>query len=602
MSIVDLYISSFFYFSDSGSKPGAAGEDKPAEKKAAEKKEPEKAVVETMPEKATEEKVSVKAAAEKELDNIKKEAAAEIAEATQVPAKEEITKNKEPETPSVEQQSPSEDSKDLPKEKKNRFLSVFLSVISFLPRAIMNSFSALNRILKLNLTAKITLFFAAIVVFISGLGALILLGSINTYIDTEAKTELNRYYLLVQNNIADIDSGDYAALEAIKSELKLITIDAVLKTSTGSIVWDTGLDAPDIEQMYKNESWVSYKKTDNHMYMSRALSYGGKEYHIYLSNDLNDLIERNVRLSGVFAWVLIFALAAIVAFSGMAGAAIIAPIKKLAKETREIGSAATDKRINVGLAHDELKELAEVINTLLDNTQQTISNQERFVGDAAHEIRTPISIIKGNASLIRRWGHKDTKIMDESLSAIEKETVYLSTLVDNMLFLAKSEQDIYRREIEIFSLNELVDDLVRNVQLVAANHIIDYKSGAEACIKANKPLISQLLRIILDNAVKYTPKGGFISVSCTSGENVCSVVITDTGMGIAPNDLPHIFERFYRADKARTRSQGGNGLGMAIAKKIADAYDCEILVQSSLGHGTKVSIMIPACNEVSEDE
>ena len=292
---------------------------------------------------------------------------------------------------------------------------------------------------------------------------------------------------------------------------------------------------------------------------------------------------------------ILISLIAVMLIGGLCAKAVTRPIRRMTETTRLITKDALDTRLATD-TQDELYELAEVINNMLDNLQVTIESQERFVSDASHEMRTPIAVIKGYASMLQRWGASDKEILDESIDAIAKEVENMQALIDNLLFLSRTDRDVLQVKFEPFALSELVDETKRETEMVDTDHI--YTSGRMEVtdVIASHDMVKQLLRIITENAKKYTPKGGTITFSCYSEEGFAVMSVKDQGIGIAKIDLDHIFERFYRADKARKRSDG-TGLGMSIAKKIADVHGGEIILESKIGEGTVVTVYLPKTQE-----
>ena len=277
---------------------------------------------------------------------------------------------------------------------------------------------------------------------------------------------------------------------------------------------------------------------------------------------------------------------------------LLRPVAKMTRTTKSITAESISARLDDPHTQDELKELAAVINNMLDRLQETLEAQERFVSDASHELRTPISVVQGYAQLLQRWGTADAAIMEESIDAIVKEAANMKSLVDNLLFLSRTNRDVKDLRFENFFINDLVEEIYKDSAVAYPKHIITIGNMEAITLDANREMIKQLIRIIVDNAVRYTPDGGTVKISCTVDEErengpFAKVETEDTGIGIAANDLPHIFDRFYRADKARTRGDGGSGLGLSIAKKIADSHHAEIIIRSEQGVGTVVTILLP---------
>ncbi|MEM1485767.1 ATP-binding protein [Oscillospiraceae bacterium PP1C4] len=274
-------------------------------------------------------------------------------------------------------------------------------------------------------------------------------------------------------------------------------------------------------------------------------------------------------------------------------------MKALAGKLDGINAAKLDTRIAIDGTQDELKNLAHAINGMLDRINESYRSQARFVSDASHELRTPISVIQGYANLLDRWGKNDEKTLQESIDAIKDEAANMKGLVEQLLFLARGDNNTMSIKMEQFDLSELAQEVLKEAKMIDGGH--EYSSSlSPVSVFADAPLIKQALRILIDNAVKYTPSGGHISISVSRKEKHAWVTVQDDGIGIPPEAVPQVFERFYRADESRARSTGGTGLGLSITKWIAQRHGGYMEVLSREDVGTKLSIVIPAV--ISGDE
>ncbi|EGO63026.1 sensor histidine kinase [Acetonema longum] len=221
--------------------------------------------------------------------------------------------------------------------------------------------------------------------------------------------------------------------------------------------------------------------------------------------------------------------------------------------------------------------------------------QEQFVADASHEMRTPLAVIKSQAELLLH--SPDRTIEEESarIASVIKETTRLGNLVAKLLLLARSDSNQIEIEYQPIQLQELVATVVTQFQPIAGlkNIALSLPAGDWVEIMGDREKIAQLLVILLDNAVKYTPEGGSVTVRVNKRHNAAEMIVQDTGMGISAGDLPCIFDRFYRADKSRSGKERGNGLGLAIAKWIVEKHAGSISAESSLGTGTTMVVTLP---------
>lgn len=221
--------------------------------------------------------------------------------------------------------------------------------------------------------------------------------------------------------------------------------------------------------------------------------------------------------------------------------------------------------------------------------------QQQFTADASHELRTPLAIIKGNAELMLR--HPEHTIAEETrlLSNIIRETLRMNKLIGSLLTLARADADKSELRLERFKLNELFDNLTEVFQPLFEEQGVklSLKIDKQLTLYADKERLHQLFIILLDNALKYTFTGGKVQIICYEESKRIKIQVKDSGCGIAKKDLPYIFERFFRGDKARTRDNGGMGLGLAIAKWIVEKHGGRIAAESQLGTGTVFYITIP---------
>ncbi len=299
---------------------------------------------------------------------------------------------------------------------------------------------------------------------------------------------------------------------------------------------------------------------------------------------------------------LLFAFMALADFLGVAFAILtgfllsrraLRPIDTLTKTARKISVGDLSRRVEVGPADDELSRLAVTFNEMIERLQNSFEKQSRFVSDASHELRTPIAVIKGYADLIDQWAKNDPQVLEESVAAIRKEANGMAALVEQLLFLARGDNKKLKPQKENFPASGLLHEIVEESKLVAPNHCFEETVPENLRIYADRKLLKQALRALVDNAVKYTPEKGTIQLAASDDDTGVKIHVTDTGIGISENELPKIFDRFYRVDEDRSREKGGSGLGLSIVKWIVDVHGGNISVESEKGKGTSVSIHLP---------
>ena len=258
----------------------------------------------------------------------------------------------------------------------------------------------------------------------------------------------------------------------------------------------------------------------------------------------------------------------------------------------KISPTSSEERIHIG--DSEFKGLEDAINKLLDRMRDSYRQQARFVSDASHELRTPISVIQGYANMLDRWGKSDESVLDESIEAIKSEAENMKNLVEQLLFLARGINGKTQLTITEFSLSDMIKNVVEESKMIDDKHIYSYIKLEDVNIYGDSGLLKQTARILVENAAKYTEEGEDIILKIgrnNKGEAYFSV--QDNGIGMDAEDVPHIFERFFRADTARVRKNGGTGLGLSIAKWIIDNHNGYFSVVSRKEIGTRITVYLP---------
>ena len=241
----------------------------------------------------------------------------------------------------------------------------------------------------------------------------------------------------------------------------------------------------------------------------------------------------------------------------------------------------------------ELKGLEAAINSMIDRLRDSYRQQVRFVSDASHELRTPIAVIKGYADMLDRWGKDDPKILEESITAIRKESSHMNELVEQLLFLARGDSGRQPVNIEHISINEVMKEVYEESLMIDGNHTYEFKSSGNIEADADEAMLKQAVRILVDNAAKYTDKGDGITLGCGYNDDGRPMLyVQDNGIGMSSEDVKHVFERFYRADNARYSKAQGSGLGLSIAKWIIDRHGGYFDVLSRKDIGTRITVIL----------
>lgn len=275
-------------------------------------------------------------------------------------------------------------------------------------------------------------------------------------------------------------------------------------------------------------------------------------------------------------------------------------IRDLAGKISSIDADKLDKKITVDSSQEELKELASALNHMLNRINNSYKAQVRFVSDASHELRTPISIIQGYVNLLDRWGKKDPNVMEEAIAAIKSESENMKELIEKLLFLARSDSETIELNQEIFDACHIVEEIVRETQLIDTNHEYGLELNRPAYIKADKQLLKQAIRILVDNSIKFTPYGNKITLKVVSTGEEVKIIVQDNGIGIKAENLPNLFDRFYRSDESRAKGTGGSGLGLSIAKWIIDRHGGYFEILSRENFGTRISMVFKKVQKEEE--
>ncbi len=254
-----------------------------------------------------------------------------------------------------------------------------------------------------------------------------------------------------------------------------------------------------------------------------------------------------------------------------------------------------------GPPNDEVGQLIEAFNQTLSRLENLFNTQRRFLADISHELRTPLTVIRGNVDLLRRMGCSD----EESLEAIEGEVNRLTRLVGDLLLLAQAESGKLPLDLRLVELDTLLLEVMQQMRILAGEKVKLHLSEIDqVLVCGDRDRLKQVLVNLIGNAIEYTPSGGKVTVGLGKKERQACLTVSDTGPGIPEEDLPHIFERFYRGEKSRQRSRDGKGfgLGLSIAYWIVNNHNGRIEVSSKVGQGTTFCVWLPLAQETCESQ
>ncbi len=411
-------------------------------------------------------------------------------------------------------------------------------------------------------------------------------------------------YYINQNSTQQLKSVD----QAIKSEVKLLNdiqkidlkqfsqiannVDISLIINN-EIIYNTG-EKYILSTNITGNVVTTVSGDNNIMYLNDIITLkDDSKIVVQIVKDMNNEENYMHVLSGIMLSIdgLVFLMAIIVGF--IISKKALSPIDKIINQAQRISASDLSKRIQIDGPDDELKRLADTFNSLISRIQYSYEKQSRFTIDASHELATPLAVIKGYIDLLDRWGKNDPAILNESIASIKVELSNIIGLIDMLFLLSKGDNDIYKIVETTFWMNDLIKEVITESNLIYKNHQIYSSSFSKFQIKGDKSLVKQMLRAILDNSIKYSPENTRIDIEFYSSDNKAVISISDEGSGIPKEDLPYIFERFYRVDKARSRSIGGSGLGLSIVKWIVEIHKGTIEVESEIDKGMKITIILP---------
>jgi len=270
------------------------------------------------------------------------------------------------------------------------------------------------------------------------------------------------------------------------------------------------------------------------------------------------------------------------------------PLERVAGQARRITETNLETRLEIAGAAEEVTALVASFNELLSRLDQSFATMRRFVADASHELRTPVAIIRGEADVALSQERGATEYR-ESLGIILDESRRVSRLIDDLLNLARADSGRVMLHTQGFYLNELVAECCRAVQGLASARTVQLECAAcgDLQFTGDEELLRRLTLNLLENAIRYTPAGGKVSASVQREGGGVRLVVADTGIGIAAGDRSRVFERFYRAGEARSRKDGGFGLGLAIVQWIAESHRGTVECASQVGEGSRFTVTLP---------
>lgn len=454
--------------------------------------------------------------------------------------------------------------------------------------------------LRFSITFKLTAVYTIIFIQILFVFSILIFSSFMIELVKTSENNLLHDYKIVADNIKnniDIPKDNIDFLSNLDNvnitifDAKEKIIYCTEKNSVASVFYKKNVSTNTYP--LNNNYFMTTHNNYSYLVINDKAQWDSDIIYIEVTHNLNTEMLASVIIAFLLLFLNVIFIIITIKFGSKASKKMLKPVETMTNTVKNITINDLDTRLDISGSQDELKDLARTLNEMLNRIQNSYEQQNQFVSDASHELRTPISVILGYSNMLKRWGKEDKAILEESIDAIKSESEDMKTLVENLLFLARGDKNTQKIEKEFFYINELIDEILKETKLIDNNHEFISIYNERFQINADRKLIKEALRVFIDNCIKYTSPKGKITLNCIYEKNNALITIEDTGMGISKEDLPKIFDRFYRADKSRTKETGGTGLGLSIAKWIVFKHKGKIEVQSTINIGTKISISLP---------
>jgi two-component system, OmpR family, sensor kinase len=457
------------------------------------------------------------------------------------------------------------------------------------------------RSLRLRLTAWYLLFFAALLMAFCGFLYALLARHLHQRLDTTLMADATTAVGLVQDEILEHQGDVPAAIGEVANEIRANgTLIAVFEKGrllgsgdprtaaglTGVVAANSAVSRPFTLTL------PGRRGTQSRAAVLQFAS-GGHPYLLLALVSLAPTAAQLQELRRVFYIALPLALVVAGIGGFLLAAKSLAPLVAMSEQTARIGDKNLHERLQIGHPSTELSQLAAAFNDLLERLDRSFETMRRFMADASHELRTPLAVIRGETDVAL----SQERCADEyrgSLETIREEAKRLSLLVDDLLNLARADAGHRPLRLEEFYLDDLIQECCRSVEALAAHKRIEVSCSCpeDVGFRGDQELMRRLIVNLLDNGIRYTPEGGAVSVRVETQEARIRLMVSDTGRGIPPESAERIFERFYRADQSRSRGDGGFGLGLPIAKWVAESHRGTLELSSTSERGSTFTVSL----------
>ncbi|HZR64755.1 MAG TPA: ATP-binding protein [Terriglobales bacterium] len=454
---------------------------------------------------------------------------------------------------------------------------------------------------RLSIRQRLTLWYAALLaaaLILFTLSAIYLMRrSIYITVDEQLADEMTAVQNLIEN------AGPSTLPEQVRAHAELQAGSSLLQVSdeNGNFLYRSPrlqkLGVP--TQMRKRGKFVIvwFGRTPLRLY-SAVVDNEGRRLTVQVAQDMDDYFDATSRYELLLLIGIPVLLIAAAAGGFWLSGRALTPVDEITRAAQNINPSDLSSRVVVPETHDELQRLAQTLNAMLQRIEGAFRRMTQFTADASHELRTPIALIRTRAEVTLRKSRDDQEYRD-SLQEILEESERISALIENLMLLARADigtEALLFKQVNICDIAHRAS--AQGKMLAEARQLSwsDTIPDAPLWVTADSDSLGRLLLILIDNAVKYTPGYGSVGIHVSQLNGHACVEVRDTGIGIAETDLPHVFERFYRADSARSRDSGGAGLGLSIGQWIARAHRGEITVQSIVESGSSFQLKLPLAN------
>jgi heavy metal sensor kinase len=361
-----------------------------------------------------------------------------------------------------------------------------------------------------------------------------------------------------------------------------------LESASVAITLPSSLPRARFENLQVERDWLRF--------YSQRITVDGKPYTVQVAAPMYEAHESVER----FGLILLLATPLVLLLASIGGywlsTRALEPVDAISRAAQRISIENLKDRLDVPNTGDQLQRLSETLNAMLARLQSSVQRMKQFTADASHELRAPVSLIRTTAEVAVQRRDRSAAEYLQALDEILEESERTSQVVDSLMLLARADSGREVVEWGPVDMAAIVHNALEQGEKLARNRGLKFSSKVSQLpieVQGDADALRRALLVLIDNAVKYTPEGGKINIGLESTDGVAVVSVADTGFGISEADMPHIFDRFWRADKARSREHGGAGLGLSIAKWIVEEHGGSIDVQSKRGKGSVFRVRIP---------